>query len=83
MGEIRFEIRDSGPGIAPEELTRVFDCHWSRGDGTGSGLGLYIAKAVVEAHGGRIGRRAKTERRCRSPSRRRSQRGGTKPSLLR
>jgi signal transduction histidine kinase len=53
-GEIRFEIRDSGPGIASEELTRVFERHWSRGDGTGSGLGLYIAKAVVEAHGGRI-----------------------------
>ena len=53
-GEIRFEIRDSGPGIAPDELLRVFDRHWTRGDGTGSGLGLYIAKAVVEAHGGRI-----------------------------
>jgi signal transduction histidine kinase len=53
-GAVRFEIRDSGPGIATEELLRVFDRHWTRGDGTGSGLGLYIAKAVVEAHGGRI-----------------------------
>jgi signal transduction histidine kinase len=53
-GMILFEIKDSGPGIAPEELMRVFDRHWTRGDGTGSGLGLYIAKAVVEAHGGHI-----------------------------
>jgi signal transduction histidine kinase len=53
-GMIRFEISDSGPGIPQEQLMRVFDRHWTRGDGTGSGLGLYIAKAVVEAHGGRI-----------------------------
>jgi signal transduction histidine kinase len=53
-GAIRFEIRDSGPGIPPQELPRVFDRYWTRGDGTGSGLGLYIARAVVEAHGGRI-----------------------------
>jgi signal transduction histidine kinase len=53
-GMIHFEIKDSGPGIAHDELSRVFDRHWTRGDGTGSGLGLYIAKAVVEAHGGQI-----------------------------
>jgi signal transduction histidine kinase len=54
VSEVRFEIRDSGPGIPSEVLEHVFDRHWTRGDGTGSGLGLYIAKAVVEAHGGRI-----------------------------
>jgi signal transduction histidine kinase len=53
-GVIRFDISDSGPGIPVEQLSRVFDRHWTRGDGTGSGLGLYIAKAVVEAHGGQI-----------------------------
>jgi signal transduction histidine kinase len=53
-GAIKFEIRDTGPGIPLEELPRVFDRHWTRGDGTGTGLGLYIARAVVEAHGGRI-----------------------------
>ncbi|HEX6927385.1 MAG TPA: ATP-binding protein [Longimicrobiaceae bacterium] len=54
--EIVFSIIDDGPGIAPEDLPRVFDRHW-RGKETahlGAGLGLAISKAIVEAHGGRI-----------------------------
>ncbi len=53
------EITDSGPGIAPEHQTRVFDRFYrvdkvrSRDTG-GSGLGLAIAKWAVEIHGGRI-----------------------------
>jgi heavy metal sensor kinase len=52
-------VTDSGPGIAPEDLPRVFD-RFSRLDPArsracgGSGLGLAICKALVEAHGGRI-----------------------------
>lgn len=53
-GNIVFEVRDSGCGIAPEHLPFVFDRHW-RGDSKGgTGLGLYIAKRIVEAHGGKI-----------------------------
>lgn len=58
-GAIRVSVRDSGPGIAPEELEQVFerlyrgDRSRHRGEG-GSGLGLAIAKAIVEGHGGRI-----------------------------
>jgi signal transduction histidine kinase len=48
------EVRDSGPGIAPSQLDHIFDRYWKQGRGAGSGLGLYIAKAIVEAHGGRI-----------------------------
>ncbi len=53
-------VADTGEGIAPEDLPRVFDRFW-RGDparsherGAGSGLGLAIARSLVEAHGGRI-----------------------------
>jgi signal transduction histidine kinase len=52
--EIVFEVRDSGPGIAPAQLEHIFDRYWREGRGAGHGLGLYIAKAIVEAHGGRI-----------------------------
>lgn len=51
-----FEVTDTGPGIAEEELPHLFDRFWqSKQNRTGgSGLGLYIAKAIVEAHGGEI-----------------------------
>jgi len=52
--EIVFEVRDSGPGIPDEQLARIFDRYWKGEKGAGSGLGLYIAKGIVEAHGGRI-----------------------------
>jgi signal transduction histidine kinase len=51
-----FAVTDDGPGIASQHLPHVFERFWkaeSRGK-RGSGLGLYIAKAIVEAHGGRI-----------------------------
>jgi signal transduction histidine kinase len=49
-------VADDGPGIAPENLSRVFERFWKAEPGgkRGAGLGLYIAKAIVEAHGGRI-----------------------------
>jgi signal transduction histidine kinase/PAS domain-containing protein len=53
---IRFSVADTGPGIPTEELPRIFDRYF-RGrskSGKGLGLGLPIAKALVEGHGGRI-----------------------------
>jgi signal transduction histidine kinase len=55
--EYRFFVRDNGAGIERANLPYLFDRFW-QGDQAhrhGLGLGLTIAKAVVEAHGGRIG----------------------------
>ena len=54
---IRFLVQDSGLGIAEEHLGKVFDRFWRpRNDKVaGAGLGLAIAKGIVEAHGGKLG----------------------------
>lgn len=54
---IRFSVSDNGCGVAPEDLPYLFDSFWRRRGGTieGAGLGLAIASAIVEAHGGSIG----------------------------
>jgi signal transduction histidine kinase len=54
-GTVRFWVRDTGPGIPESDFPRLFDRFW-QGDGgrVGAGLGLPIAKGIVDAHGGRI-----------------------------
>ena len=55
-GAVEVAIENSGTGIAPEHLPHVFDRFWraDRGARAGAGLGLAIAKGIVETHGGRI-----------------------------
>jgi PAS domain S-box-containing protein len=59
-GFLAVSVSDTGPGVAPEELDRIFEKYYQsgrmRGKGErakGSGLGLAVVKAVAEAHGGR------------------------------
>jgi len=61
-GDACVSVHDTGRGIAPEALPRVFD-RYSRAiddehEVVGSGLGLMIVKQTVEAHGGRVGVRS-------------------------
>jgi signal transduction histidine kinase len=53
---IRFSVSDTGPGIPAEDLRHVFDWFWhTQGDPRGGvGLGLSIARGIVEAHRGRL-----------------------------
>lgn len=55
-GCIRLAVRDQGPGISSGAQTHLFERYWqdATGRAEGVGLGLYIAKGIVEAHGGHI-----------------------------
>lgn len=55
-GEVRFSVSDTGSGIAREHLEHVFERFWQvrRNDRRGVGLGLFISRCIVDAHGGRI-----------------------------
>jgi signal transduction histidine kinase len=56
-GLVRVWVSDDGPGIAPDAIPHVFDRYWhteTRELRPGAGLGLYIAKGIVERHGGHI-----------------------------
>jgi two-component system sensor histidine kinase BaeS len=52
-GRLELSVADSGAGILPENLPRVFERFWTSGKCRGcAGLGLAISRAIVEAHGG-------------------------------
>lgn len=53
----QIEIADTGPGIASDDLPHIFDPYYSASNkhkASGTGLGLYIAKGIVDAHGGQL-----------------------------
>ncbi len=52
-GKVQVAIRDTGIGIAPEDLKRIFDPYFSKKRG-GTGLGMSIAKRIMEGHEGNI-----------------------------
>jgi signal transduction histidine kinase len=53
---VLFSVADQGPGIPADDLSRIFDAYWSgrRHGKQSTGLGLFIAKGIIEAHGGRL-----------------------------
>ena len=57
-GQVRLQVRDSGPGLAPEDVPHVFDRFYranrARTSGEGTGLGLAIGRWIAEAHSGHI-----------------------------
>ena len=55
-GGVRFGVKDTGPGIPPDQVPHIFGQFWQAmpSDRRGIGLGLAIAKGIVEAHGGMI-----------------------------
>ena len=50
---VSVEVRDSGPGFAPETLDHVFEAFYTTKPG-GLGMGLSICRSIIEAHGGRL-----------------------------
>ena len=65
--ELVFSVSDTGPGVAPAELDHMFEAYWTTAPSAskGTGLGLFICKGIVEAHGGRIGAENRTPRGAR------------------
>jgi signal transduction histidine kinase len=52
--DLVFSVRDSGPGIAPDDLPHIFEKYWRTRDSSGSGLGLFICNRIIEAHRGHL-----------------------------
>jgi signal transduction histidine kinase len=53
---LRVEVADTGTGIPEDEVAQLFDRFWqAKGNRGGAGLGLYIARGIVTAHGGSLG----------------------------
>ena len=52
-GSVLVAVQDSGPGLKPESLDRLFDAFYTTKPG-GMGMGLSICRSIIEAHGGRV-----------------------------
>ena len=52
--EVVVSVKDTGQGIEPEMIPRLFTKFATKSKSGGTGLGLFISKSIIEAHGGRI-----------------------------
>ncbi|HET9983678.1 MAG TPA: ATP-binding protein, partial [Longimicrobiales bacterium] len=70
-GGVEIAVRDRGPGVEPHRLPRIFDPFYTT-KGSGMGMGLYVTRAIVDAHGGSITAASEPDRglevRVRLPS---------------
>jgi signal transduction histidine kinase len=54
-GRVVASVKDDGPGVRPEHLSRVFETFYTtKGDTVGTGLGLSISREIVQDHGGEL-----------------------------
>jgi C4-dicarboxylate-specific signal transduction histidine kinase len=54
-GGVRVGVRDTGPALSPESLSRLFEPFYTtKPEGMGMGMGLSICRSIIEAHGGRL-----------------------------
>jgi signal transduction histidine kinase len=60
-GDVLVTVRDSGAGLAPASLDRLFESFYST-KARGLGLGLWICRSIIESHGGRLWASANTPR---------------------
>ena len=60
-GDVVITVRDSGPGLDPTSLDRLFDAFYTTKP-DGLGMGLAISRSIVESHGGRLWATANTPR---------------------
>ncbi len=60
-GAAEIVIEDNGPGIARENVDKIFEPFFTTKDGTGMGLGLWVARDLIERHGGTISVSPRTE----------------------
>ena len=58
---MRITVADNGPGIRPEIRARIFEALFTTKGDTGTGLGLWVSKQIVEKHGGSIRFRSRSE----------------------
>ena len=65
-GFAEVSVSDTGPGISPDKIGNVFDPFFTTKQ-NGMGIGLSIARTIVEAHGGKIRAENRTGRRCNVP----------------
>lgn len=52
--ELEISVKDNGPGISPEDIKHIFTRYYTKKREVGNGLGLFIAKQIIEAHHGNI-----------------------------
>jgi signal transduction histidine kinase len=79
-GGVEIVVQDRGPGVEPQRLTRIFEPFYTT-KGSGMGMGLYVTRAIVDAHGGTITAASEPGRglevRVRLPTAGPPRRGGT------